>query len=185
LCAVDAPIVQPLAGNAAIADTTLHIPQPYRDGMAGEWIASHQPAYVRSERATFAVVAADELVGVAQERSLRGRVWSLTACLGACALGGMYASVRARVRMKRMTGYSVDAEDLAWHVVLPCIVYLLLLGSAVLVRGALEIALIGAAVVAVSLLIIGIHNAWDVAVFLVIREAEDVAGPAGDQPRAT
>ena len=34
----DAQIVQELAGDRAIADTTLHVPYPYKDGIAEEWI---------------------------------------------------------------------------------------------------------------------------------------------------
>lgn len=52
----DAADVQRLAGDRAIADTTLHIPHPYDDGMAEQWIATHAPAWVRGLGATLAVV---------------------------------------------------------------------------------------------------------------------------------
>jgi len=51
----DAPVVQRLCGDPAIADTTLNIPHPYADGMAEAWIATHQPAWEADELATFAV----------------------------------------------------------------------------------------------------------------------------------
>ena len=61
----DARDVQRLAGDHAIADTTLNIPHPYEDGMAEQWIATHQPQFEAGEQATFAIVlqATSELVG--------------------------------------------------------------------------------------------------------------------------
>ena len=38
----DAPTVQQLAGDRVIADTTRIVPHPYADGLADEWIQSHQ-----------------------------------------------------------------------------------------------------------------------------------------------
>jgi RimJ/RimL family protein N-acetyltransferase len=52
----DADEVQRLAGDRAIADTTLNIPHPYEDGMAEEWISTHLPRYEAGELANFAVV---------------------------------------------------------------------------------------------------------------------------------
>jgi RimJ/RimL family protein N-acetyltransferase len=61
----DASNVQRLAGNRAIADTTLNVPHPYEDGMAEAWISSHQPESEAGELAAFAIMtkAEDELVG--------------------------------------------------------------------------------------------------------------------------
>ena len=58
----DAPIVQRLAGAAAVADTTLAIPHPYEDGMAEAWIASHAPAYAQGENVVFAITDRDGLL---------------------------------------------------------------------------------------------------------------------------
>lgn len=61
----DAPDVQLLADDRAIADTTLSIPNPYEDGMAEEWIAQHRSQFEAGTRAVFAMErSADrELVG--------------------------------------------------------------------------------------------------------------------------
>lgn len=61
----DAAVVQRLAGDWAIADTTLLIPHPYLDGMAEEWISSHRPKFDAGEMAVFAVVLREtgEIVG--------------------------------------------------------------------------------------------------------------------------
>jgi [ribosomal protein S5]-alanine N-acetyltransferase len=52
----DAPEVQRLAGDFAIADTTASIPHPYPDGAAAEWIGTHQGLLEGGKEITFAVV---------------------------------------------------------------------------------------------------------------------------------
>ncbi|MFQ5640761.1 MAG: GNAT family N-acetyltransferase [bacterium] len=61
----DAKDVQRLAGERAIADTTLNIPHPYADGMAEEWISTHQPKFEAGELVNFAIILQkqNELVG--------------------------------------------------------------------------------------------------------------------------
>jgi ribosomal-protein-alanine N-acetyltransferase len=63
--AADAVDVQRLAGDRAIADTTLNVPHPYRDGLAAEWIAAHQRQYDAGESMILAITlrATGELVG--------------------------------------------------------------------------------------------------------------------------
>lgn len=56
----DAPVIQKLAGDKAIAATTLNIPHPYEDGMAEEWIDSHQERIKKSEAVIFAITLREE-----------------------------------------------------------------------------------------------------------------------------
>jgi [ribosomal protein S5]-alanine N-acetyltransferase len=61
----DAPAVQQLAGAREVADTTLNIPHPYRDGVAEAWIMTHRQLFRVGVLANFAVVlrGSEELIG--------------------------------------------------------------------------------------------------------------------------
>lgn len=61
----DVSDVQRLAGNRAIADTTMNVPHPYEDGLAEDWISTHQPKLEAGEQAVFAATfkAEGELIG--------------------------------------------------------------------------------------------------------------------------
>ncbi|MCP4567417.1 MAG: GNAT family N-acetyltransferase [FCB group bacterium] len=61
----DAPRVQLLAGDKAIAETTLNIPHPYEDGMAEEWIGTHEDQRNAGKLENFAIVQKEDnnLVG--------------------------------------------------------------------------------------------------------------------------
>lgn len=61
----DASVVQSLVEVKEIADTTLHIPHPYPDGVAEEWISTHARRFGDGESAVFAIVERDHgiLVG--------------------------------------------------------------------------------------------------------------------------
>lgn len=52
----DAPDVQRLAGDQAIAATTLNIPHPYEDGIAENWIATHQEQFEKGKLVNFAII---------------------------------------------------------------------------------------------------------------------------------
>ena len=61
----DAPEVRRLAGDRAIAATTLNIPHPYEEGIAEEWIGKHGPAFEKDEAVSFAITVkqTEALVG--------------------------------------------------------------------------------------------------------------------------
>ena len=77
----DAPDVQRLAGDRAIAETTLNIPHPYPAGGAEEWISTHQHAFDLGKGVHFAITrkADGGLVGAV---SLMGMVRGHLAELG-------------------------------------------------------------------------------------------------------
>ena len=51
----DADDVQKLAGNKDVAKTTINIPYPYEDGMAEEWMSSHEKEYKNGNSLTLAI----------------------------------------------------------------------------------------------------------------------------------
>ena len=61
----DAPRVQQLAGDRAIAATTAFIPHPYPDGEAERWICTHREELEKGRSVDFAITLRDreELVG--------------------------------------------------------------------------------------------------------------------------
>ncbi len=61
----DAKDTQRLVGDKAVADTTLNIPHPYEDGMAEQWISTHQPQFDEGNLCTLAITLRDtgELIG--------------------------------------------------------------------------------------------------------------------------
>lgn len=61
----DAPDVQRLAGDRAIADTTDGIPYPYPDGAAEEWIGNHEEQFRSGKLVSCAVTleSSGELLG--------------------------------------------------------------------------------------------------------------------------
>ncbi|HOI58557.1 MULTISPECIES: GNAT family N-acetyltransferase [unclassified Methanoculleus] len=63
----DAAEVQRLAGDYAIASSTLSIPYPYPDGAAEAWIATHRPGFEKGMHVVYAVTRPDDgtLVGAA------------------------------------------------------------------------------------------------------------------------
>ena len=52
----DAPDIHRMVADRDIASTTLLIPHPYEDGMAAEWIGTHQSKFEWGEQIIFAIV---------------------------------------------------------------------------------------------------------------------------------
>jgi hypothetical protein len=101
-------------------------------------------------------------------------VWSLSLGLGAAGLAGIIYVAAIAVGIARIAGDYVPVhEDWIWNAVLPGIAYGALLATAFLIWRRPEGSLYGVAAVSVLLMFIGIHNAWDVAVWNSVRKQRD------------
>ncbi len=69
----DAPEMRRLAGDPAVADTTLNIPHPYPEGAAEQWITGQWTAFEAGTDASFAITerGADRLIGVISLTDIR------------------------------------------------------------------------------------------------------------------
>jgi hypothetical protein len=95
---------------------------------------------------------------------------SLALCVGAAGIAGMALSGWVVVQARRQTSYAPVLSDWIWHVALPFAAYALLLASAVALSRRPAPALDLVASAALLLLFIGIHNAWDAAVWIAARK---------------
>ena len=92
-------------------------------------------------------------------------VMSLALALGAVGLAGIgYALLTAR-RMRRISFYRPDREDLTYHVLLPVAAHGLLFTAAILALRHFQLAMFAVAASALVLLFTAIHNAWDVVIY--------------------
>jgi [ribosomal protein S5]-alanine N-acetyltransferase len=66
----DAGDVQRMAGAPEVADTTLNLPHPYKDGMAEAWIGTHQARFDAGEGVVLAITLRDTsaLIGAIEIR---------------------------------------------------------------------------------------------------------------------
>jgi hypothetical protein len=71
--------------------------------------------------------------------------------------------------------YVPVGEDWIWNVVLPVMAYGVLFAIAFLIWRRPEQCMYGVAAVSLLLMFIGIHNAWDIAVWNTVRAKEDAA----------
>jgi len=83
-------------------------------------------------------------------------------------IGVGYVATVAR-RARRQTGYEPVFEDWLWHVGLPMAAYAALLITGIAAYRHVAGALYFVAALAMILLFIGIHNAWDSAVYISTR----------------
>jgi [ribosomal protein S5]-alanine N-acetyltransferase len=69
----DAPEMRRLAGDPAVADTTLNIPHPYPEGAAEQWIAEQWTAFAAGTDTAFTITEreADRLIGVISLTDIR------------------------------------------------------------------------------------------------------------------
>jgi hypothetical protein len=94
---------------------------------------------------------------------------SLSFSLGVCGIGGIAYSVPIIVRMRRQKAYTPMRSDWVWNILLPLVAYVCLLGSAAVVWVSAAAALYSVAAGTLLLLYIGIHNAWDAAMWMAVH----------------
>lgn len=56
----DAPTIQKLAGDKAVASTTGRIPHPYEDGTAEAWIGTHRQAFEEDKETIFGITLKED-----------------------------------------------------------------------------------------------------------------------------
>ena len=96
---------------------------------------------------------------------------SLSLGFGAAgAVGIAYVAFIAANIGRISAAYVPVVEDWIWNVILPAIVYGTLLAAAFVIWRRPEPCLYAAAAAALLLMIIGIHNAWDIAVYNTVSE---------------
>jgi len=92
--------------------------------------------------------------------------WSLSVCLGVSGVGGLTYAIWVLVLARRQTGYAPVLEDWIWHTGLPILAYACLLIAGVSTHWRPGPAMYLVAAIALLLLFVGIHNAWDAAVYM-------------------
>jgi hypothetical protein len=97
---------------------------------------------------------------------------SLSFSLGVCGLAGIAYSTRIIVRMRRQRAYIPESSDWFLYILLPLVGYVCLLGSAAVVWVGAGAALYSVAAGALLLRFVGIHNAWDAAMWTAVHKAK-------------
>ena len=114
-------------------------------------------------------------------------VLSLSLGFGATGLAGLiYIGVIAKRIGGIASEYIPVQEDWIWNVILPACAYSALFAVALLVWRRPEPCMYGVAVVSLLLMFIGIHNAWDIAVWMAISKdtsKDPSKEPAQEPPR--
>jgi len=100
----------------------------------------------------------------------RQSIASLSVCVFACAVSGLVYVIRILIKMRRQKVYAPVAVDWVWHVCLPFAAYGLLFMAVVILGRSPETSLYIVGGAALLLLFIGIHNAWDSAVWMTSKE---------------
>ena len=102
LILADSKRIQELAGNWAVAKTTLSIPHPYKDGMAENWILSLKDAWDIKSGVVFGVLlkADAEIIGVVSLVSINGKKAELGYWIGEQYWGEGYCTEATEALMR-------------------------------------------------------------------------------------
>jgi hypothetical protein len=90
----------------------------------------------------------------------------------ASVIGLIWSAVIVASMPKNSGDYQPVWEDWLWNVILPVLAYLLMLAAAFITWHHTAAALYTVAASTLALLFIGIHNAWDIAVWMTLSRSE-------------
>jgi hypothetical protein len=107
------------------------------------------------------------------------RLLSVSAGLTLAGAAGVIYGLLTAATMRRQGDYQPVREDWVWNVILPTLVYGCLFCLGLLIWHRPAETLFGVAALSLLLLFIGIHNAWDIAIFMTMQKKPD---PPGQQP---
>jgi RimJ/RimL family protein N-acetyltransferase len=110
----DAPLIQLVAADAEVAETTASIPHPYPEGAAAAWIATHDAERQRGAQYTYAIATADgaTLVGAIALRPIGNEHENIGYWIGRAYWGRGYATAATMAITALAFGY-LDCEALA------------------------------------------------------------------------
>jgi hypothetical protein len=108
----------------------------------------------------------------------RHTVVTLSFGLGAVGLAGLVYVGTIAAGIHRLKGdYTPVLEDWIWNVILPALCFCVLLGTAFLFSTRPKQCPYGVAAAIMLLMIVGIHNAWDIAVWNSIKKQNETEKP--------
>ena len=95
------------------------------------------------------------------------------AMIVACGIVGLaYCGLAWREAVRDGLSTAVDLEDRIWYFALPVAGYLFVSGSGVTLVLELDLGCLALALSTGMLLVVGIHNAWDITVWIITRRRE-------------
>lgn len=107
-------------------------------------------------------------------------LWQPAIGLGISGVLGIGLAVDVTRRARKATLYKAVLEDWIWHSILPLMAYVALTIAAALLSRNTEVALFMVAGSALLLVFIGIHNAWDTAMYVAIVMSQPPGQGASD-----
>jgi hypothetical protein len=111
----------------------------------------------------------------------RHTIASLRACLALSGVAGAVYLAWVVRKVRRQKGYQPVTSDWVWHTILPLVAYVGLLAAGLALGPAPDAALYMVGATALGLLYVGIHNAWDAAVWMITSDAAGGGGPGSRQ----
>ncbi|HEV8481519.1 MAG TPA: hypothetical protein VGR66_12060 [Candidatus Eisenbacteria bacterium] len=135
-------------------------------------ISEVQPLLARGAISAFGTPTVFHLGGALVISCLMSAPWpsvgSAHVALSVAGLAGIVYGIVTSYRATHQKAYKPVWEDWVWHVILPCAAYLALTFAALALDDTSQVPFFVIAAVALGLLLIGIHNAWDTVIYVVV-----------------